>query len=103
MLSLQYIFSNYSDTPRAPPAAARKKRKRGFSGTPRTPAGGLRPPALPAECVPFLERRRKMQRKTLTAILHARSWFCLLTLGALVLLAACGNATTSGSTAPSPT
>ena len=45
-----------------------------------------------------------MQRKTLTSILHARSWFCLLTLGALVLLAACGNATTTGSTAaPTPT
>jgi len=42
-----------------------------------------------------------MQRKTLTSILHTRSWFCLLTLGALVLLAACGNATTTGSTAAS--
>src|SRR6185437_12079956 len=31
----------------SPPAAARKKRKRGFSGTPRTPAEGSPPSALP--------------------------------------------------------
>ena len=46
-----------------------------------------------------LEREKKMQRKILIPVLHTRSWFCLLTLGALVLLAACGNATTTGSTA----
>jgi plastocyanin len=46
-----------------------------------------------------LEREKKMLRNILISILHIRRWFCLLTLGALVLLASCGNATTTGSTA----
>jgi len=40
-----------------------------------------------------------MQRDTFASARRARLWFFLLTLGALVLLAACGNTTTTGSTA----
>lgn len=39
-----------------------------------------------------------MQRNTLLAAWRARGWLCLLVFGALVLLAACGNSTTAGST-----